>query len=245
MPTVTDYRRGQSRFIELVAPVSAVRLAEALTEWLEQAHRAAGELQESRRRHWRADWSNTHSFGTDRYHYLVGTADSVAEEFDELEADHRHRSLFLVTPHSLIYQLRAKGGSPDGPLLQDGDVQQALAMPAVDPEEPAPGLFSPRFALTGGREVLFLLWTGSETGLGTAWVGQGARNAREGIDWTWVHPLRDVIDSTVRETTATPELLELELGLPSLNLAPRKSPHRRIAAGEGGTTAPIVRPTAG
>ncbi|APU12525.1 hypothetical protein [Actinoalloteichus fjordicus] len=245
---VAEYRRGVSRFADLVAPVAPVRFAEALLGWLADSHTAARDLQELRRRHSKADWANTHSFGTDRYHYLVGTAEAMAEELSGVESDQSRQSLFLCTPQALIYQCRAKGGSPDEPLLQEGYVQRSLAMPDVDPADLDPGLFTPKFAVSGGREVIFLLWTGSEEGLAEAWVGQGSRNAQHGIAWTWLHPLRDVIDgigSAAPSTTIPDGPTQPMLDLPELDLSPRGEEAAGAADPAADGDDPQARPEAG
>ncbi|ASO18092.1 hypothetical protein FHR81_002489 [Actinoalloteichus hoggarensis] len=221
---VKEYRRGTSRFADLVAPVAPVRLAEALLSWLDDSHSAAREAQDLRRRDPRGDWANPHSFGFDRYHYLVGTAETVAEEVPGIEVDQSRQSLFLCTPRTVIYQCRAKGGSPDDPILDDGDVQRNLVLRDDDPAGVHPGLFTRKFAITGGREVILLLWTGSEAGLADAWIGQGTRDTRNRIDWTWVHPLRDVVDGI---GSAAPAMFPVGpaqqmLDLPDLDLTPRR-----------------------
>src|SRR5262245_50412789 len=163
----------------LIDPIPLPTFVSVLCQWLQDAHDAAAELQRVRLSGPRGNWNNSHSFGTDRYQFLVRTAGSLAAELPDLLVERAFQTVALKLPRVGIYQMQVHGG-PTGSLADASDLRREL-LGAAD----HPGLFSRPDALFGDRERLALVWTGSEQhGLTGAWVGQGELvEAR--IDWIW------------------------------------------------------------
>ncbi|MCP2334367.1 hypothetical protein [Actinoalloteichus caeruleus] len=173
---------GDPHFDRLVGETRSAAVAGHLLDWLALAHSAAAELQRVRRRSARGSWANGWSFGTDRYQYLLATASGLPDA----RVNPAFQSMTIGIGNCALYQYRAKTGSPLTSVLDDTELQRRLVRP---PEEP-PGLFPANHAITGGRDLLFLPWTGSEAaGLSGAWVGQGSADRDYRIRWSWLWPL--------------------------------------------------------
>ncbi|OLF06836.1 hypothetical protein BLA60_30290 [Actinophytocola xinjiangensis] len=173
----------------LVRPAPLADFAATLCRWLQDAHDAAAELQLHRRSNHRGGWSNNTSFGTDRYQYLLATAASLANDLPGLEVDSAFQSVLLKLPDAGVYQMQVASG-PDGSLAQASDLRRDLLTTSGDP-----GLLSRRDIWLGQRQLLFLIWSGTEdAGLTGAWIGQGELYDNH-IDWDWKANLVEVADS--------------------------------------------------
>lgn len=171
----------------LLHPVPVLDFVATISSWLQDAHDAAASFQPGRTGP-RGSWRNNTSFGTDRYQYLRGTADSLIGELRGLEVDAAFQSVLLKFPRVGMYQLLMPAG-PDGSLGDASDLRREL-FGAGDHE----GLISRRDAWLSGRELLFLPWHGSEaSGLTGLWAGQGILQDDNHIDWQWCVDLREAV----------------------------------------------------
>lgn len=177
------------RLRRLVEPVPLADFVGSVYRWLQDAHDAAAELQPLRRNGQRGNWNNNTSFGTDRYQYLLSTADSLTAEIADLEVDSAFQSVLLKLDRVAIYQMQVASG-PLGSLGDASDLRRELLTTSGDY-----GLLSRRDIWLAGRELLFLLWTGTEEhGLTGAWAGQGELYDNH-IDWEWRVRLLDLAES--------------------------------------------------
>jgi hypothetical protein len=218
------------RFTALIRPVSAVDFVSVIKQWLQDAHEAAAGLQQLRRNH-RGSWSNNTSFGTDRYQYLLNTADSLRAELPGLEVDAAFQSVLLMLDRVGIYQLQMPAG-PRGSVSDASDLRRDL-LEADDPF----ALIRRRDAWLSGRELLMLPWQGTEQdGLTNVWVGQGSLPSDENrIAWDWLIPLLDLVGDGVGlfelpGLTAPPDPDAFEQPQPTLPIRPRSQ--RPSAAAE-------------
>lgn len=176
------------RLGHLVRPAPLADFAATLCRWLQDAHEAAAELQPHRRGNHRGGWSNNTSFGTDRYQYLLATAESLTNELPNLEVDSSFQSVLLKFPKAGVYQMQVASG-PNGSLAQASDLRRELLTPNGDLT-----LISRRDIWLGDRQLLFLIWSGTEdVGLTGAWIGQGELYENH-IDWDWKINLLEVAE---------------------------------------------------
>ncbi|WP_018686417.1 hypothetical protein [Actinokineospora enzanensis] len=176
---------GHDQLAALVAPLSLAHLTSVLARWLWDGHRAAAELQALRRDDARGHWDNAFSYGTDRYQYLVRTADSLIDEIDGLAPDRGYQSLLLKLPRVALYPLSAASG-PHGPMGTASELRRELLN---DAESPELALLSRREMWVANRELVLLPWSGSEdVGLTGLWAGKGEadRHDRAHVDWEWL-----------------------------------------------------------
>ncbi|MFB9904900.1 hypothetical protein [Allokutzneria oryzae] len=174
---------GLHRLATLIHPVHPAVLRGVLLQWLTDAHYEAGTLQQRREVSSRGDWVNQNSFGTDRYQFLLRTADTLVRELPDLVVARPHGSLVLNLNGAAIYQFRME--NPPHGLVRAGDFREELLS-----DEPADTgqleLLTGAFLHLGGRELVLLPWAGTDTGgLREAWIGSGALNAEKKIDWDW------------------------------------------------------------
>lgn len=195
---MTEHRHGQSRFRELVGADLSVELAETLIDWIVEAHDVAARMNGHRYDSPRGQWNNTTSYGTDRYQYLLATAEQVAHELPRVHVSTPQNSLLLhIGARCTIYQFHAVGNTPLGPLLNESEVQRTLA----GAEESEWALFTKAQSLLGDRELILMPWAEDADGnYSQVWVGQGTRGSGAAIEWSWLHPLRDVIDEPGNDT---------------------------------------------
>jgi hypothetical protein len=219
------------RLGSLVGPVSVVDFAATLCRWLQDAHDAAAELQPHRRGNHRGGWSNNTSFGTDRYQYLLGTAGSLTNDLDGLEVDSAFQSVLLKLPDVGVYQMQVASG-PDGSIAQASDLRRDLLTTNGDP-----GLLSRREIWLGDRQLLFLIWSGTEdAGLTGAWIGQGELYANH-IDWDWKVNLLEIAEGDRFGPVAVPshagplDPTIFDVPEPVLPIRPRSRPGVRRPAG--------------
>ncbi|SER46717.1 hypothetical protein [Actinokineospora terrae] len=186
------------RFTHLISPTSVPHLTEVLARWLWDGHQAAADLQHLREDDERGTWANPVSYGTDRYQYLVNTADSLRTEVDGIEPDRGFQSLLLKLPHAAIYPLSAPSG-PHGPMGTASDLRREL-LGEGEPQELA--LLSRRELWVDGRDLVLLPWQGNEdAGLIGLWAGMGVTRKGDGtrVTWDWLVEL----DLTAGEGQAT------------------------------------------
>ena len=207
---------------ELVHPVPFEELRFALLRWLQDGHEAAGRAQLVRVDE-HLDWRNDTSFGTDRYQYLVGTADAFVARYEEMTADHSYGSLLIRLPRAVIYPFRVESG-PHGSVRNTSDLRFEL-LSESDRNELA--LLKRREILLGGRELLLLPWEGTEkSGLTGAWIGQGLLAGSQ-IDWTWLVRL----DSESTGYAGQPETSPFDAPQPVPPLRPRTGASSEEQAG--------------
>ena len=206
------------RLANLIDPIPVPTFVAAMCEWLQDAHDAAADLQRIRLAGPRGNWNNSHSFGTDRYQFLVRTAESLTGQLPDLQVDSAFQTVALKLPRVGIYQMQVNGG-PTGSLADASDLRREL-LGAGD----HPGLFSRPEALFGARERLTLVWTGSEQhGLTGAWIGQGELIDSR-IDWFWRESLLDVTSAAgVPRQTGPLDPTIFDLPEPTLPLRPRNA----------------------
>lgn len=204
------------RLAHLIDPVPLPTFVSAICEWLQDAHDAAADLQRVRRSGPRGDWHNPHSFGTDRYQFLVRTAGSLTAVLPELQVESAFQTVALKLPRVGIYQMQVHGG-PNGSLADASDLRREL-LNSRDHQ----GLFSRPDALFGDRERLTLLWTGTEKdGLTGAWIGQGEL-VENHIDWFWRESLHDITGAAgIPRQTGPLDPAIFDLPEPMLPLRPR------------------------
>lgn len=205
------------RLGRLVAPVPLLDLASTLCRWLHDAHEAAAGLQPLRRNSSRGGWHNNTSFGTDRYQFLLNTADSLTAELPDLEVDSAFQSILLKLDQAAIYQMQSASG-PRGSLSDASDLRRELLTPGGDPS-----LISRRDLWLGNRQLVFLVWSGTEEhGLTSAWAGRGELNDNY-IDWDWLVSLLDIAEQRVPQPrTATPlDPTIFDVPQPELPIKPR------------------------
>jgi hypothetical protein len=204
------------RLARLIDPIPVPTFVSVLCEWLQDAHEAAAELQRVRLSGPRGNWNNSHSFGTDRYQFLVRTAASLAAELPDLQVETAFQTVALKLPRAGVYQMQVTGG-PTGSLADASDLRREL-LNGADHE----ALFSRPDALFGDRERLALVWTGSEQhGLTGAWIGQGDLVDNR-IDWTWRDNLLDVTGAAgVPRQTGPLDPTIFDLLEPTVPLRPR------------------------
>lgn len=204
------------RLAHLIAPVPLLDFTSAVTRWLQDAHEAAAELQHLRRGGTRGGWHNNTSFGTDRYQYLRNTAESLTAELADLEVDSSFQSVLLKLPRVGIYQFQVPGG-PYGSLGDTSELRRDLFSGGEDQ-----GLLSRSDLWFGGRERLFVVWTGAEEhGLTGVWAGQGEMLENR-MDWAWCVSLRDVtgaVEPSHRTGPLDPTIFDLPE--PALPIRPR------------------------
>jgi hypothetical protein len=182
----------------LIEPVSPFDFTTAVCAWLQDAHEAAAELQPLRRNTPRGGWDNNTSFGTDRYQYLRATADSLTATLPDLEVDSSFQSVLLKLDRVGIYQLQSASG-PHGSLAGASDLRRELLTTNGDQ-----ALLSRRDIWLAGRELLFLLWNGTEEhGLTGAWAGQGELFDNH-IEWSWYVRLQDLTAGADRDRATEP-----------------------------------------
>jgi hypothetical protein len=176
------------RFAALIRPVPVIDFVGCVCRWLQDAHEAAAELQPLRKTHHRGNWDNNTSFGTDRYQYLLSTAQSLSSELPDLEAVPGFQSVLLRLGKVGVYQFQAPTG-PHGSFSDASDLRRELFEASQRDE-----LFSRRDAWLGGRQLLLLPWQGTEEdGLTATWVGQGTLEDNR-IDWEWLIRLQDLVE---------------------------------------------------
>jgi hypothetical protein len=174
------------RLAQLIEPVPLLDFTTAVCAWLQDAHEAAAELQPLRRASPRGNWDNNTSFGTDRYQYLRATAGSLTAALPDVEVDSSFQSVLLKLGRVGIYQLQSATG-PHGSLAGASDLRRELLTTNGDQ-----ALLSRRDIWLAGRELLFLLWNGTEEhGLTGAWAGQGELFDNH-IEWSWHVRLQDL-----------------------------------------------------
>ena len=210
------------RLAHLIDPIPVPTFVSVICEWLQDAHDAAADLQRVRLSGPRGNWNNSHSFGTDRYQFLVRTAESLTAQLPDLQVDSAFQTVALKLPRVGIYQMQVNGG-PTGSLADASDLRREL-LGAGD----HPGLFSRPEALFGDRQRLTLVWTGSEQhGLTGAWIGQGELIDNR-IDWIWRDSLLDVTAAAgVPRQTGPLDPTIFDLPEPTLPLRPRHSDEDR------------------
>lgn len=205
------------RLTSLLHPVPVLDFIGAVASWLQEAHETAASLQPGRTGP-RGSWKNNTSFGTDRYQFLLGTADSLIGELPGLEVDAAFQSVLLKLPRVGMYQLLMPAG-PHGSLGDASELRREL-FGAGETEE----LISRREAWLSGRELLFLPWSGTEAvGLTGLWAGQGTLQDDNHIDWRWCVDLRE-LDSGLAGRIPAGRLAPDTFGLdtqPTLPLRPR------------------------
>lgn len=206
------------RLAHLIDPIPVPTFVAVLCQWLQDAHDAAADLQRVRLSGPRGNWNNSHSFGTDRYQFLVRTAESLTAELPDLHVESAFQTVALKLPRAGIYQMQVNGG-PTGSLADASDLRREL-LNGADHE----GLFSRPDALFGDRQRLALVWTGSEQhGLTGAWIGQGEL-VDSRIDWIWRADLLDVTGAAgVPRQTGPLDPTIFDLLEPTLDLRPRHS----------------------
>lgn len=189
---MTEHRHGHSRFRELVGTDLCVELAETLIDWIIEAHDVATRMNDHRCDSPRGQWNDATSYGTDRYQYLLATAEQVAEALPRVHVSTPQNSLLLhIGARCTIYQFHAPENTPFGPLLNESEVQRTLA----GEEDPRWALLTKAQSLFGDREPILMPWAEDADGnYSQVWVGQGTRGSGDGIEWSWLHPLRDIID---------------------------------------------------
>ncbi|ALG07543.1 hypothetical protein [Kibdelosporangium phytohabitans] len=174
------------RLAALLRPVDLLDFVTHVCQWLQDAHDAAAELQPVRKNNHRGTWSNNTSFGTDRYEYLLRTAQSLSVDIPGLDADPAFQSVLLKLDHVGVYQFNAPAG-PHGSLGDISDLRRELLAPQEDE-----ALIGRRDAWLDGRELLLLPWAGAEDGgLTDAWAGQGTLTDGH-ISWDWLVRLQDI-----------------------------------------------------
>lgn len=192
---MTEHRHGQSRFRELVGADLSVPLAGILLDWIDEAHKAAADMDQRRLFQGpRGPWNNPASYGTGRHQFLVATAEHLPLELPQIRPSAAQKPHLLhIGAKCSVYQFHAPGNSPHGPLLNNDEFQRVMAEPeAVEPELT---LFTKAECWLEDRELLLVPWAeDANRRLAQVWVGQGARGVGETIEWTWLHPLRDVLD---------------------------------------------------
>ncbi|MCT2581659.1 hypothetical protein [Actinophytocola gossypii] len=176
------------RLGELVRPVPLADFATTLCRWLRDAHEAAADVQAQRRSNHRGGWSNNTSFGTDRYQYLLNTANSLDTELPGLVVDSAFQSVLLKFARFGVYQMQLPTG-PRGSIGDASDLRRDLLTTSGDP-----GLLSRRDVWLADRQLLFLGWAGNEDdGLTGAWVGQGELYENR-VEWEWLLDLLAIAD---------------------------------------------------
>lgn len=210
----------------LIDPIPAPTFVAVICQWLQDAHDAAAELQRVRLSGPRGNWNNSHSFGTDRYQFLVRTAESLTAELPDLQVESAFQTVALKLPRAGIYQMQVNGG-PTGSLADVSDLRREL-LNGTDPQ----ALFSRPDALFGDRERLALVWTGAEQhGLTGAWIGQGELVDNH-IDWDWRESLLDVTAAAgVPRQTGPLDPTIFDLAEPTLPLRPRGAGDRNSDEG--------------
>lgn len=200
----------------LIEPIPLPTFVSVICQWLQDAHDAAADLQRVRLSGPRGNWNNSHSFGTDRYQFLVRTAQSLTAELPDLQVDWAYQTVALKLPRVGIYQMQVNGG-PTGSLADASDLRREL-LSGSDSH----ALFSRPDALFGDRERLALVWTGSEQhGLTGAWIGRGEL-VESHIDWVWRESLLDVTGAAgVPRQTGPLDPTIFDLPEPGLPLRPR------------------------
>jgi hypothetical protein len=182
-------RADVERFAGLIRPVPVVDFVSAVCRWLQDAHDAAAALQPLRK-DLRGPWNNNTSFGTDRYQYLLNTAESLTADLPYLEVDPGFQSVLLRLDRVGIYQFQAPSG-PRGSFSDASDLRREL-FDAGDGQ----ALFSRRDAWLRGRKMLLLPWSGTEEdGLTDTWVGQGSLEDNR-IVWDWLIRLQDILSDS-------------------------------------------------
>ncbi|TDV43607.1 hypothetical protein [Actinophytocola oryzae] len=206
------------RLAALIDPIPVPTLVSVLCEWLRDAHEVAAEHQRLRLSGPRGDWNNSHSFGTDRYQFLVRTAESLTAQLPDLQVEWAFQTVALKLPKVGIYQMQVHGG-PNGSLADASDLRREL-LNGADHQ----ALFSRPDALFGDRERLALVWTGAEQhGLTGAWIGQGELVDNR-VDWDWCDYLLDMTNATgVPRRTGPLDPTIFDVSEPTLPLRPRHS----------------------
>jgi len=209
------------RLAQLIEPMPVLDFTTAVCQWLQDAHEAAAELQPARRATPRGNWDNNTSFGTDRYQFLRATAASLTAELPGLEVDSSFQSVLLKLGRVGIYQLQSASG-PHGSLAGASDLRRELLTTNGDQ-----ALISRRDIWLAGRELLFLLWNGTEEhGLTGAWAGQGELFDNH-IEWSWYVRLQDLnagIDVPAQSAPLDPTIFDLPE--PTLRIRPRAERQR-------------------
>jgi hypothetical protein len=210
------------RLAHLIDPVPLPTFVSAICEWLQDAHDAAADLQRVRLSGPRGNWNNPHSFGTDRYQFLVKTAGSLTAVLPDLQVESAYQTIALKLPKVGIYQMQVHGG-PTGSIADASDLRREL----LNSHE-SQALFSRPEALFGDRERLTLLWTGTEKdGLIGAWIGQGEL-VENHIDWSWRESLHDVTGAAgIPRQTGPLDPAIFDLSEPTLDLRPRDTDEGR------------------
>ncbi|MBP2319694.1 hypothetical protein JOF56_000079 [Kibdelosporangium banguiense] len=223
------------RLAALLRPVELLDFVTHVCRWLQEAHEAAAELQPLRKNNHRGNWNNNTSFGTDRYQFLLNTAQSLNVDMPGLEADAAFQSVLLKLERVGIYQFNAPAGL-HGSLGDSSDLRRELLAPGEDGS-----LFGRRDAWLDGRELLLLPWAGTEEGgLTDAWTGQGTL-ADNHIVWEWVVRLQDIAEESRPTLAASAAAVSFLAGPtlfeqlpPPIPLRPRSGQHgagRRGSAG--------------
>lgn len=220
--------RHHVELARLVEPNSVRFLATVLLRWLHDAHDAARSIQHYRRDNERGEWRNNVSFGTDRYQYLVHTAESLKSEIPEMTPDLGYRSMLLKLGVVALYPFRVD--DPRGPIRSTSDLRAELLSDEDDKELL---LWTRKETLLGGRELVLLPWVGDEgkgcTGL---WAGQGILRGNV-IDWYWLTELTGEAEGFGGPTATPPPRPDAPDGPalfdqppPPLRLVPRtEQPH--------------------
>lgn len=177
-----DHEDGRPHLRRLISSVSVERMAVALEGWLDEAHRVAFDLQRYRIDERGGDWSNTISFGTDRYQYLLHSAPDLVEDLP-VQVERPYRSLLIKLGDAAVYPFRMDN-PPYGSVRVGSDLRRDMLAPSDEVEL---ALLARTDVLTGDRTRVLLPWKGSEDGLDCLWAGKGVLN-RNGtsIDWEWL-----------------------------------------------------------
>lgn len=210
------------RLAHLIEPVPLPDFTAVVCRWLQDAHDAAADLQRSRRNGPRGSWQNNTSFGVDRYQFLLTTAGSLAAELPDLQVDSAFQSVLLKLPKVGVYQLQVPAG-PYGSLGDTSELRRELLTHTGDD-----GLISRPEIWLGGRERVFLVWSGNEEhGLTGAWAGQGELLEKR-IDWDWCVTLHGLTSAAgVPRQTGPLDPTIFDLPEPTLPLRPRNTEHGR------------------
>jgi hypothetical protein len=204
------------RLTRLLHPVPVLDFIATMTRWLQDAHDSAASFQPGRTGP-RGSWANNTSFGTDRYQFLLKTADSLIGELPGLEVDAGFQSVLLKLRRVGMYQLMMPAG-PHGSLGDASALRREL-FGAGENE----GLISRREVWLGGRDLLFLPWSGTEDlGLTGLWAGRGTLQEDNHIDWEWCVDLHEIGRGLAPNVSASPFAPD-KFGLPQpmLPLRPR------------------------
>lgn len=201
---------------DLLDPIPLPTFTSVICEWLQDAHDEAAELQRVRAGGSRGSWRNNTSFGTDRYQFLLNTAESLTAALPGLQVDSAFQVTALKLPKVGIYQMQVTGG-PGGTVADPSDLRREL-LNSKDHQ----ALLSRPEALFGDRRRLILVWTGTEAhGLTGVWLGQGELVDNH-IDWFWRETLLDATGAAgVPRQTGPLDPTIFDLPQPELPMRPR------------------------